>query len=152
MSSPNQPTEVVVVPTEVSPNTPPVSQYRTRSGRVTRQAVRYEPDPNTVFLDDEGDYDTDVDDQESVNADSDDESVQESEVDDDEMTDPDSDDDLISDTSSIGESEMESCDEEDVLDWDNLTDNASDNDLLDSEDEFEDDVVGMSGDEGNFEE
>jgi len=131
-------------PVETTPS--PVNQYRTRSGRVTRQAVRYEPDPNTVFLDDEGEYDTDVDDQESIEGDSEEESAPESE--DDEMTDVDSDDDIISETSSLADSGIESGDDEDVLDWDNLTDNASDRDLLESEDEFEDDVPGMTDDEG----
>jgi len=139
MSSPNSPNSVT---TPSDTNQSPVNQYRTRSGRVTRQAVRYEPDPDTVFLDDEGEYDTDVDEQESLCGDSDEESAPESE--DDEMTDVDSDDDIISETSSLADSGIESGDDEDVLDWDNLTENASDRDLLESEDEFEDDVPGMS--------
>ena len=146
MSSPNSvntPSETTPIETTVPETIPsPVNQYRTRSGRVTRQAVRYEPDPDTVFLDDEGEYDTDVDEQESLCGDSDEESAPESE--DDEMTDVDSDDDIISETSSLADSGIESGDDEDVLDWDNLTENASDRDLLESEDEFEDDVPGMS--------
>jgi len=141
MSNPSQITDVTTT-TEAQED----PQYRTRSGRVTRQAVRYEPDPDTVFLDDEGESDSE-DCDESENEYSDDDSAQESEVEDEEMTDLD-DDDMISDDSSNEDSGVESCDEEeDVLDWDNLTENASDRDLLETEDEFEDDVVGMSGDE-----
>jgi len=135
-------------------DTTPPAPYTTRSGRVTRRAVRYEPDPNTVFVDDNADYDSDDEDQASVilGEDSGDESVRESEIDEDtdmsEDEEEEDDDDILSDTSSVIPSDMEEYDEnegdDDVLDWDNLTDQASESELVDTEDEFDDDVEGMT--------
>jgi len=127
-------------------------QYTTRSGRVTRRAVRYEPDPNTVFVDDNADYGSEDEDQNSVilGDDSEDESVRESEIDEDtdiseDEEDEEEEEDILTETSSVMPSDIEDYDDdEDVLDWDNLTDQASERDLVETEDEFDDDIEGMT--------
>lgn len=108
--------------------TPVVSrQYTTRSGRAVRQAVRYEPDPDTVFIDDDEYYiESDGSDGESVIvSDSDEEngSICESELEDESDCESDN-----SDSSSVV-SEPNS----DIIDWDALTDQASDDDLVDTD-------------------
>lgn len=130
--------------------------YRTRSGRVVRQAVRYEPDPDTVFLDDD-DYESDDgmeddDDDEgfTVDAESDDDSVCESEI---EESDSDSEmdeDEFMSDSDSVlsGNESVEDDDDDDVIDWDTLTDQASERDLVDTdEDDLGNDLEELSDEE-----
>lgn len=126
-------------------------RYTTRSGRSIRVVERFEPDPDTVFVDDsETEYDYSQNPNEdieigSVSCDSSDESVQESDLnsDDDSFID---DDDVVSDVCSEVEAEGEyedftDEDEEDVLDWERLTDQATDDesgtddDCSDEEDE-----------------
>ena len=129
------------------------SRYTTRSGRNIRTVERFEPDPDTVFIDDsdtENDYSHPSEDVEtgSVSCDeSCDESVHESDLnsDDDSFID---DDDVISDVCSEVEVEGEyddftddGEDDDDVLDWERLTDQATDDesgtedDRSDNEDE-----------------
>lgn len=126
-------------------------RYTTRSGRSIRVVERFEPDPDTVFVDDsetEHDYSQNPNEDieiGSVSCDSSDESVQESDLnsDDDSFID---DDDVVSDVCSEVEAEGEyedftDEDEEDVLDWERLTDQATDDesgtddDCSDEEDE-----------------
>lgn len=131
------------------------NEYRTRSGRVVRQAVRYEPDPDTVFLDDsdyeshddgmdeeeEGEEYDEGDDDGSV-VDTEDDSVCDSDIDD---SDSDMDEDEYStDASSV----MSEDDLDDVIDWDTLTEQASDRDLIDTdEDELGEDLAELSDEE-----
>lgn len=116
----------------------PEPVYRTRSGRTVRQVTRYEPDENTIFVDEESpesDYLPSSQEEGSLSGDETDETAS--------LTDTDSD----TDTSSLSCSDsdlpslMDDEDlDEDILDWDRLTDDANtDEDQSTEDDDFDDD-------------
>lgn len=134
---------------------PEVSEtvYRTRSGRLVRQVPRYQPDENTIFVDEESpdsDYLPPItDSQEEDSGEETARTVVLSDVDtsantDTYQTDSSSGTDSGSLTYSDSESSLASLlnDDEpdfDILDWDNLTDNANSDDESSEDDEFDDD-------------
>ena len=109
------------------------AERTTRSGRAVRRVVRYEPDPDTVF-EDENDYSegclSDDDLSEDCNSEMD-ESVSGSEIDSEV-----SEDDYEEEEEQEEELETvatEEQDMEDVLDWDRLTELAESEDISETE-------------------
>jgi len=132
-------------------STPPV--YRTRSGRNIRRVERYEPDTDTIFIDEdsvdsdyensenEGDYtsvigDSDLEEQ----VDDEDNEEYESSSSEELSELDDSDNESLSDTVLSSHLETEIEEDIDVLNWDTLTIDAdSADDMTEEEDEFDDD-------------
>ena len=128
---------------------PPV--YRTRSGRNIRRVERYEPDTDTIFIDEDSvdsDYENSSENETSVIGDSD----LEEQVDDEDNEEyesssseelselDDSDNESLSDTVLSSHLETEIEEDIDVLNWDTLTIDAdSADDMTEEEDEFDDD-------------
>lgn len=123
-----------VVPT--SPEDVPV--YRTRSGRSCRRVERYEPDEDTIFIDDESVYSENEIENIDENGDDEEEYETSSELSELEDVEDSSDEESLIGTESsiVGEEE----EDVDVLNWETLTIDAdSEDDTTDEEEEFDDD-------------
>lgn len=128
--------------------------YRTRSGRNIRRVERYEPDTDTIFIDEDSvdsDYENgsendeedtsiiDDSDMDEHDSDQDNEEYESSSEDLSELDD--SDDESLSDTVLSSHLETELDEDIDVLNWDTLTIDAESGDDItdDEEEEFDDD-------------
>ena len=128
---------------DISPNASEITPvYRTRSGRTCRRVERYEPDEDTVFIDEESNYsENEIELIDEDDEDEDDEGEYESSSG--ELSELEEVEDSSDEESLIGtESSMVADEEEDVdvLNWDTLTiDAESGDDTTEDEEEFDDD-------------
>ena len=111
---------------------------RSRSGRTIRNVVRYEPEEDTVFEDDDGD-DTEISDDSNEELETDNEMSDESEgytTNEDESSDEEE---LESEFETETETAVEQDYLEDAIDWETLTDDAQSGDESDGMDSDDDD-------------